>query len=282
MMGSPWPHRNEELRATWHALNGRPAEVARAMGLRKGQIDGQAMRLNLQFKARGRGKTITRGSAPDVEARTIFPDRVRAPAVEMLKSGRDNRKLGRVITKGPWKGFPIYSLTLEERRTCPRSCQQWLSCYGSNMRWAARYAYSGEFEIALWKNLHRLQQRHAGGFAVRLHSLGDFACEGYVDFWQAALDHFPALHCWGYTAHQSDTPIGKKVWLLRIRHWDRFAIRTSGADAGPRTLVVSSEAEAPDDAIVCPVERGRAQGCFSCGLCWSLTVAKRPIAFVRH
>lgn len=39
-------------------------------------------------------------------------------------SGANNRKIGKVVVKGAWKGMPIYTLTLPERMTCPKSCHK--------------------------------------------------------------------------------------------------------------------------------------------------------------
>lgn len=65
-----------------------------------------------------------------IEGRTVYTSTVKDPAAAggILKSGHHNPKIGRVVTKGCWKGFPIFMLTLEERKTCPRSCGSWRSC----------------------------------------------------------------------------------------------------------------------------------------------------------
>ncbi len=73
-----------------------------------------------------------------LSGRTIYAHTVRVPGrgagdTWALKSGGNNRKIGGVILKGHWKGFPIYGLTLEERATCPTSCHHWRSCYGNRM-----------------------------------------------------------------------------------------------------------------------------------------------------
>ena len=43
-----------------------------------------------------------------------------------------------VVTKGRWRGYPVFTLTLEERATCPSYCEQWDECYGNNMPFGAR------------------------------------------------------------------------------------------------------------------------------------------------
>lgn len=79
----------------------------------------------------GRGARLFAFDTPAfMEARTIFPTTVR-PESEVdkaLKSGFNSAKIGAVVRKGRWKDLPVYSLTLEERATCPRSCRHWRSC----------------------------------------------------------------------------------------------------------------------------------------------------------
>ena len=51
---------------------------------------------------------------------------------KVLKQSK-NKKLSKdklpVIKKGEFKGYVIYTLTLEERATCPRECYHWDDCY---------------------------------------------------------------------------------------------------------------------------------------------------------
>ncbi len=253
------------------------------MGLRRGQIDGRSRIIGLQFEHVANAHPVPSHPAL-VEGRTIYPTTVRGPDTNVLKLGLNQRKLGGKVTKGPWKGFPIYSLTLEERKTCPRSCGQWRTCMGNHMGRSVRYDYGLPLELQLWRELHALNRRHRkqGGFVVRAHILGDFYSESYVDLWEAALDWFPRLHVFGYTHWQKSTPIGAKVARLRDRCWDRFAIRTSDAFTGPRTSVVTKRANASPGAIICPVQEGRTRGCASCGLCWHPVTKDRDIAFLAH
>ena len=73
---------------------------------------------------------------------TRYRKGVKAPSLSMLKRGEQNKKLGDKITKGAWKGMTMYSLTLEERATCPSDCQQWDNCYGDNMPFAHRFDHT--------------------------------------------------------------------------------------------------------------------------------------------
>jgi hypothetical protein len=53
-----------------------------------------------------------------LEGRTIYPLTVVSSREHMaLKSGANWRKIGGVVLKGIWRGFPIYILNLEERAT---------------------------------------------------------------------------------------------------------------------------------------------------------------------
>src|SRR5262245_38746167 len=49
-----------------------------------------------------------------------------AVAERLLIDGANNRKIGGRVTKGALRGVPVFTLTLEERATCPRTCVHWL------------------------------------------------------------------------------------------------------------------------------------------------------------
>lgn len=222
---------------------------------------------------------------PDHEAakkgRTLFPTRVFWPGFDnrVLKSGHNSRKIGAFITKGRWKGMPIYTLTLEERATCPRTCRQWLDCYGNNMHFAERFIVGdGALESRLYRELDALDKEHPDGFAVRLHVLGDFYSVEYVAQWALWLDMFPALHVFGYTAHHPHSDIGSLIARLSRENWERFAIRFSNAGLPERGAEVIDHDE-DTDAIVCPAQTGKTDCCGTCGLCWQ---TRRNIAFLRH
>lgn len=247
------------------------------MDLTPGQLAGAKMRFNLHSN-RGRGKVLAQGHWADHYAVSLFQHRVEK-GMTHLRPGSYSTKLGGVVAKGRWRGMPIYALTLQERATCPRDCPLWLGCYGNNMPWAKRSPHGLKFELELWRELHRLNREHRRGFVVRLHVLGDFYSESYVDFWEAALDHFENLNVFGYTARESSTPIGAAIQRLRISRWHRFSVRTSGAQKGVRSVVIDSVRDKPAGAIICPAQTGATKSCATCGLCWH---TKKPIAFLRH
>jgi hypothetical protein len=218
-----------------------------------------------------------------VEGRTIFPTRVLPPDRRVLKPGGNSRKIGSEILKGRWRGFPIYMLNLQERATCPTTCQLWRSCYGNSMSFVERFSVGEALEWRLQREIALLAIDHPGGFAVRLHGLGDFYSTDYVDMWSRLLDQHPTLHCWGYTArHDIDRdPIADALVALIRQRWDRFAIRLSNGPVGnlPVTTTIETPQQAPADAIVCPEQTGRAESCSTCALCWG---TKRRVAFIRH
>lgn len=224
-----------------------------------------------------------------VHGRTLFPttviDALNSPRV--LVSGENQRKLGSHVTKGPWAGMPIYHLTLEERATCPTTCHHWTTCYGNGMPQSRRHHAGGALLATLQCEIDALQERHLGGFVVRLHILGDFYSVEYVDTWAAWLDEYPALHVFGYTAWPRDSEIGRRVFDLTDKRWDRFAIRTSsreslgGMDA-VTTWSVPEGSHTEEGAIVCPAQTGKTACCGSCGLCWSDAARDKTIAFIAH
>jgi hypothetical protein len=216
-----------------------------------------------------------------VDGRSLFTKSANAArgSGRVLISGHNQRKLGRRVAKGRWLGFEIYTLTLEERKTCPRSCTEWRSCYGNRMQWSIRHPAGDELESKIAAELVELQAKHPNGFVVRLHILGDFYSAEYVRKWGVWLDQFPALHVFGYTARQGDDIAAALVELISTR-WDRFAIRSSGAvlEKIPASVVIYTKEQATHE-IVCPVQLDKTNCCATCALCWS---TPKAIAFLRH
>lgn len=227
-----------------------------------------------------------------LESRTLFPSSVvRADQTDrVLVSGANNRKLGDRIIKGPWNGMALFHLTLEERATCPSSCFNWSVCYGNGMPKARRHKADTKVAAdaliaALRVELALLQKTHPAGFVVRLHTLGDFFSVDYVNFWRGALDRFPALRVFGYTARERTSDIGAAILALTDFRWDRFAIRFSSVvpwEQGATTIFRKPESPVVAEGIVCPAETGRTAACGSCGLCWNEVTKDRCIVFIAH
>lgn len=190
----------------------------------------------------------------------------------LLKKASGNSKLGKgsnIITKSKWAGMPMYTLTLEERATCPDTCQQWVRCFGNNMPFAHRIGGDPTLlMMRLTDNLEYLQSINPDGFVVRLHILGDFFSTDYVQFWIDALKFYPALRIFGYT-HR----LGEIQALIRAGlQNDRASVRTS--DTGGRM-----SANVLGEGIVCPEQLKKTDSCLTCGLCWQ---TERAISFLVH
>lgn len=198
-----------------------------------------------------------------------------------LVSGVNSRKIGKKVTKGPWKNFPIYTLTLEERATCPRDCIMWRACYGNRMPWSIRHQAGAELEAKIEREIADLQRILRGGFVVRLHVLGDFYSLEYVAKWAEWLERYPALHVFGYTARSSEDEIGRAVEELAVAQWPRFAIRSSGGRLGklPAALVDVTR-EGTLEGIKCPAQTGATATCGTCALCWDAPT--KTILFSEH
>ena len=238
-----------------------------------------------RFKPKPPGKRRIRLDAdhPAVaEGKTIFGSmRRHAPDLDrLLIGGHNNRKIGKQVHVGRWAGAKIYTLTLEERATCPRSCHHWKTCYGNNMQWSRRIIADSEFEWRLVDELAALQNRHAeDGFVVRLHMLGDFYSVAYVDLWRAALAEFPDLKCFGYTAHHSGSTIGRAVKALADEQWDRFAIRVSRPFPINEREAIPLRNAFDTRHFICPAQTGADKTCGICAACWESDV---NVAFKDH
>jgi len=124
------------------------------------------------------------------------------PATEkcVLKPS-SNAKIGTFVKRGAWKGSKFLTLTLTERKTCPRSCKHWNDCYGNNMHMAKRISTVGLME-KIESDLEALNPNKM--FAIRLHVLGDFYSVEYVEFWNRMFAKFDNIKVFGYTAHEID------------------------------------------------------------------------------
>ena len=223
-----------------------------------------------------------------IEGRTLYPSTVREPRRDAadqwcLKRGDNSAKIGGLILKGRWRGFPILTLTLQERATCPRSCRHWRSCFGNGTHLADRIAAGANLEWRLAREVALLDIDHPRGFAIRLHVLGDFYSVGYVALWRTLIERHRALNVFGMTArHEMHDPIALALVALVHDYPDRFAMRFSNAPHPfevPSTISIEDPYQKPADAIICPEQTGRTESCSTCGLCWATS---KRIAFLQH
>jgi hypothetical protein len=203
----------------------------------------------------------------------------------VLKDIAGNAKVGdgaRRIVRGPFRGLRLYGLTLEERATCPTTCDNWDRCYGDNMPFARRYRPGGRLHRALSADVATLAARHPEGFVVRLHILGDFYSEAYVAHWRLLLAATPGLRIFGYTHWPPDTPIGRAVTQL-VQDWPGRVriLRSDGAcdDPLPRAMTVPHDGAAVPGTVVCPEQTGRTRSCLTCGLCMN---GRTSVSFLDH
>lgn len=211
--------------------------------------------------------------------------------------GRFATKLNNTITHSPngakdWIGLPMYSLTLEERATCPDYCYHWRSCYGNSMGFAKRYDHSDPTLLAesIEQDLIYLAVIHPHGFVVRLHVLGEFFSIEYVQCWVTWLERYPMMKVFGYSARLRNDAIGNELRLVRQQYPDRFKIWWSnGGDEGYSANSFESEIGQRQfkdgEAILCPHEIRHHDGlplvknCSSCGICFALDDIGKHILF---
>ena len=270
----------------------RPAAAVKDKAVRKKEE--RAARKVAKIRDRRRFKTGVpangeiKGLMPANSERTRHTHTVRSPSPDqrVLKDGAMNAKIGGDVLVGRLKGAPIFTLTLEERATCPKSCLHWRSCYGNGMSQAHRFAHGPELIERLAAEIEELMGAHAR-ILIRQHVLGEFYAPEYVEFWRAQLFQHPGLHIFGFTAWAPHTDIGRRIAALRGAMPERFAVRNSGACApwGSFTIDFPTERKQIGDAIVCPAQLDANNGtprqvhCGNCAACWS---APNPIVFVEH
>lgn len=231
------------------------------------------------------GKPLTlRADHPAVtEHRTLFPTRVgnADPDLPVFKSGVNSRKIGSHVTKGAWKGMPIYTLTLEERATCPTYCEHWQDCFGNKMQWPIRWVVDADFGKILYRHAGLLQAKYPEGFVIRLHVLGDFPNVEYVQWWEAIMFAYPGCNVFGYTRWAKDCPIGRALRQIGVMYSDRWKVRWSerGGEMGTVTRKEAYLRGNTPDGIVCPAQTEQSECCGTCALCWSTT---KPIVFLNH
>ncbi len=216
------------------------------------------------------------------QGRTKFPSRVLRPdqMKSILVSGHSNVKIGRDVRKGKLKGYWIYMLSLEERKTCPRTCRHWVSCYGSSMPFAKRVDHTDPtFLPRLEAEIDALCKKRFG-VLIRLHALGDFYSVEYVAFWNRALLKHKNLSLFGYTAHPNKSTIGWALHGLRTEWGKRCMIRHSdGPYETMTTISIPSEDKLPSNTFLCPEQTNKVRCCATCSLCWA---TDKRVAFMDH
>ncbi len=177
----------------------------------------------------------------------------------------------------------MYSLTLEERATCPSDCEQWDNCYGDNMPFAHRFDHTDpNFTSSLEQQLSSLNDKHPDGFVVRLHVLGDFYSGQYIVQWQLWLHQFENMNVFGYTHHEYTSQLGSMINNVNNIHKDRFRVRFSDDLDTAFNASVIDETDAPTwngAGIICPEQLGKTDSCASCGYCWT---SDQPVVFIEH
>lgn len=199
----------------------------------------------------------------------------------VLKPAANNRKFGRggTFKRGPFKGMSLYSLTLEERATCPRYCSEWNVCYGNKTPFAHRFQADAYLESALRREIDALSRTHPNGFVVRLHVLGDFYSVGYVHMWGDLLYRFPQLHVFGYTHWRGK--IKRLIDATARLYPSRWVIFQSNGDPrGKRPIALMEGQPGADTLPLCPEQAGKAKSCLDCGLCTNPNI--RGVRWAMH
>ena len=215
---------------------------------------------------------------------TTYIKSVKVPNTTVLKEGRNNDKLGWIITKTKWRGKRMYSLTLEERATCPPTCHHWDDCYGNNMPFAHRFSHGPELLKAIDDQLQTLTDKWPEGIVVRLHVLGDFWNRAYVNFWAIMLNKYPTLCIFGYTAHYLTHPMRHAIDSLNLCSNDRSMIRYSYNGTYDPIMPHRKFAATEDykgDTFDCPEQTDRIDSCANCGACFNKRITK-TVRFLDH
>lgn len=227
------------------------------------------------------------------EGRTKFTRGVKPVAgmSRLLVSGHSNVKIGHDVRKAKFRGYWIFTLSLEERKTCPATCNHWQTCYGNNMPFAKRIDHTDpDFlprltaEIDGWCNPPARTGRGSKtplkrpGILIRLHALGDFYSVEYIRFWDFMLAKYPNLAIYGYTARRGE--MGEQIRALNEAYGDRCMVRFSdGGFPDMSTVSIGDETGCPPNAFICPEQTGKTRCCATCGACWS---TRKNVAFMEH
>lgn len=228
---------------------------------------------------------------------TRFPHMLRPASEGVLKFPTSLSKLGDRVTKtiagGPAQGRRIATYSLEEGRTCSPACGLIAVCFAGKMFRERRIKYEGpETDKAIADAIE------AGSFHWRLHTVGDFPNEAYLNRVVAALLKSGST-AWGYTHWTMADRLGAAIARQAKEHWGTFSVRLSYEAWGvrppahvPAAVVVrefTPEVLKEHNAVPCP-EQVQDEGlghlnkpqinCAKCGLCW--TALHKTIAFKLH
>jgi hypothetical protein len=228
---------------------------------------------------------MSKTSQAHQEGRTLYPkSRKGADYTSSVLKRSSNAKLGKRVERGPWKGAVIYTLTLEERATCPNDCAMWKKCYGDNMPFAHRMVMPPkELMERIKSELKEICHTHEK-VAIRLHVLGDFFSREYVLFWNMMMFSYSNLYVWGYTARNWKDPIGETIQNMNQSYPNRWLVRFSNTeekDNCPEEGIYTCAVDTKSNYITCPEQIGKTESCGTCGLCWNHNV-KRGIRFLPH
>lgn len=222
---------------------------------------------------------------------TVFPNQlypVKEYPFQIVKPST-NRKLGKKVTKGRFKGMPIYTVTLPERKTCPKGCKFWKSCYGNNMRNAHRIDPIDNpdmFMDRIKQEVAQLAFKHRRtGFLVRLHVLGDFFSVKYLRmWWHLQTEVYPGvLKVFGYSARlpsksrKRPHTIGDELLHIQKQRNKDFFIRFSGLVK--KGAWVANKLTEGSKGVICPQQEGSTKNCGTCALCWTMD---KPVLFIDH
>jgi len=233
---------------------------------------------------------------------TIFPKTILDMAKEktslsVFKSASTNKKLSGIkdtgksagkagkynrITRGKYKGYRMYALTLVERETCSTACEHWHDCYGNNLYLAKRYRLDLD---RLKSDLDKLAQKEKGKFILRLHILGDFSTVEYIQFYLDSLVRYPDMVIFGYSRSWDNPEL--RPLLDQLQNHNRVHLRYSGMKSETMTALsmdsdYTKKLVADKKAFVCPVQAGsKIDACMDCGLCFNPRVST-PVAFITH
>ena len=184
-----------------------------------------------------------------------------------------NIKLGKKVIKGMYNDYKMKTVTLTERKTCPKDCIHWEDCYGNNMPFAHRIDHKDQ-NLLQKRIYNELLNSTNQLLLIRLHVLGDFFNVKYVKFWSIMLNTFKNIAVYGYTANNINSKIelsrdiAKEI--IKLNYSKHSHIRfsndlTNSFSANSYDIVKPIKGE----SILCPVQENKTANCGTCGLCWN-------------